>query len=167
MNPKKSIYKPGAPLLPKVIGSGFGSGYWPWGPGTAGSLVALLIWSGLSCLILDPYLKWVVLLLVIVFYVTGVWAANRLEPFWGDDPSRIVIDEMVGVWINLLVVPAGDFVYGLAAFFLFRFFDIVKPLGIKQMEAIKRGHGVMMDDVLAGIYGAIVLYVIRIAIIHS
>lgn len=109
----------------------------------------------------DPCLKWFVLLLVILFYVIGVWAANRLEPFWGNDPSRIVIDEMVGIWINLLAVPAGDLVYGMTAFLLFRFFDIVKPLGIRHMERIKRGHGVMMDDVLAGIYGFFLLYVIQ------
>lgn len=165
MKQKKSIYKPGAPLLPKIIGTGFGSGYWPWGPGTAGTLVAFLIWLGLSNLVCYSGLKWIVLLFVIIFYAAGVWAVNRLEPFWGEDPSRVVIDEMVGVWITLLAVPAGNLVYGSTAFFLFRFFDIVKPLGIRRMESIKHGHGVMMDDVLAGIYGLFVLYIIRNTII--
>ena len=159
MKLKQSVYKPGAPFLPAFIGSGFGSGYWPWGPGTAGAFVALLIWLGLSQAFGDPYVKLVTLLLVAFFYVAGVWAANRLEPFWGEDPSRVVIDEVVGVWISLLAAPAGDLAYGLAAFVLFRFFDIVKPLGVRHMETMKRGHGVMMDDVLAGIYGFMVLYV--------
>lgn len=155
-------------LLPIIIGSGFGSGYWPWGPGgpgTAGSFLAFLIWLALSCIIGDPCLKWVVLLLVFLFYVMGVWASNRLEPVWGNDPSRIVIDEMVGVWINLMAVPAGNIVYGSVAFLLFRFFDIVKPLGIRRLEAIKGGHGIMMDDVLAGIYGALVILLFRNVIV--
>lgn len=161
MKPKKSVYKPGAPFLPNLIGSGFGSGYWPWGPGTAGALLALLIWFGLSILLIDPYLKLITLLLVSVFYVAGVWASNKLEPFWGEDPSRVVIDEVVGVWISLLAAPAGSIIYGIAAFCLFRFFDIVKPMGVRHMEGMGQGHGVMMDDVLAGIYGFLVLYVVQ------
>lgn len=78
------------------------------------------------------------------------------EPYWGEDPSRVVVDEMVGVWITLLAAPAGHVWYGLAAFVLFRFFDILKPLGIRRMEKLPGGVGVMMDDVLAGVYGFIV-----------
>ena len=67
----------------------------------------------------------------------------------------------LGVWITLLAVPAGHIWYGLAAFVLFRFFDILKPLGIRRMENLPGGVGVMMDDVLAGVYGFIVLIVAR------
>ncbi len=73
----------------------------------------------------------------------------------------VVVDEMVGVWITLLAAPAGHIWYGLAAFVLFRFFDILKPLGIRRMENLPGGVGVMMDDVLAGVYGFIVLIVAR------
>ena len=165
MNPKHNTYKPGAPLLPTIIGSGFGCGYCPVAPGTAGALLAFLIWFGLSAFMGDPLLKVVTLLLVLCFFLLGVWSANRLSPYWGEDPSRVVIDEVVGTWISLLVAPAGSLWYGLAAFALFRFFDIVKPCGVRQMEAMPGGVGVMMDDVLAGIYGFMVLYIIQYIIL--
>ncbi len=158
MTAKQDTYRQGVPLLPSIVGSGFGAGFFPYAPGTAGALLAALLWYALSCVMGDPLLKLVTLLLVGVFYVLGVWAANRLSPYWGEDPSRVVIDEIVGTWVSLLVVPAGHLWYCIAAFVLFRFFDIVKPLGIRRMEAMHGGTGVMMDDVLAGIYGFLVLY---------
>ncbi len=161
MNPKHTIYKPGAPLLPALIGSGFGVGYFPFGPGTAGALLALLVWFGLSVFLGDPLLKLVTLILLCLFYVLGVWAANRLMTYWGEDPSRVVVDEMIGMWISLLAVPAGHLWYAVTAFVLFRFFDIAKPFGVRQMETIRGGAGVMMDDVLAGIYGFFILYVVQ------
>ena len=81
----------------------------------------------------------------------------------GEDPSRVVVDEMVGVWIPLLAVPDNDrwYWYVIAAFALFRIFDIVKPLGVRKMENFKGGVGVMMDDVLAGVYSFILIAVAR------
>lgn len=148
-------------FFPVFIGTGFGSGFSPFAPGTAGALLATLIWFGLSFLIPETCLLWTTTVLVSMFTVAGIWAANCLKPYWGEDPSRVVIDEMVGVWITLLAAPAGHIWYGLGAFALFRFFDILKPLGIRQMEKLPGGVGVMMDDVLAGIYGFIVLIVVR------
>ncbi len=88
---------------------------------------------------------------------------NKLESCWGEDPSRVVVDEMVGVWIPLLAVPDNDrwYWYVIAAFALFRIFDIVKPLGVRKMENFKGGVGVMMDDVLAGVYSFILIAVAR------
>lgn len=149
------------PLWAVIIGSGFGAGFWPWGPGTAGALLATAIWFGLSLIPLGGWLQPVTIALILSFYAAGVLAANKLEPYWGKDPSRIVVDEMVGVWISLLTAPAGHLGYALTAFLLFRLFDIVKPLGIRRMEQLPGGTGVMMDDVLAGAYGLIVLYIIR------
>lgn len=70
---------------------------------------------------------------------------------------------MVGVWIPLLAVPDNDYKYGyaLAAFILFRLFDIFKPLGIRRMEDFKGGVGIMMDDILSGIYSLIILFIVR------
>lgn len=164
MNDKK-ILKKGAPLVPVVIGTGFGSGFWPWGPGTAGALLAALVWYALSMLLPAGMLVAATVVLVLVFQVLGIWSANKLAPYWGEDPSRVVVDEMVGVWISLLAVPAGSIAYAVAAFVLFRFFDMVKPFGVRHMEAMGGGVGVMMDDVLAGMYGFFVLYVVRFAII--
>lgn len=144
-----------------LIGTGFGSGFSPVAPGTAGALLAALIWLFLSFFLTGLTLLWVTVALILVFTVAGVWAADRLEPVWGEDPSRVVVDEMVGVWITLLAAPAGHIGYGLAAFVLFRLFDIFKPLGIRRMESLPGGIGVMMDDILSGIYGFILLIAVR------
>lgn len=149
------------PFLPMLIGTGFGSGFSPVAPGTAGALLAFGVWYALSFLVPASVLLWLTVVLTLVFTVAGVWAANRLEQAWGEDPSRVVVDEMVGCWITLLAAPAGHLWYGLAAFGLFRLFDIWKPLGIRRMENLPGGIGVMMDDVLSGVYGFIVLIVAR------
>lgn len=148
-------------VMPVVIGTGFGAGFWPWGPGTAGALLATLIWIALSYVFTPLYLLILTFILVIVFTALGVWADNRLEPYWGEDPSRVVVDEMVGVWIALLVAMPFVWWHAWVAFLLFRFFDIVKPFGIRRMESIPGGWGVMMDDVLAGVYSAVVLFAIE------
>ena len=154
------------PFLPVLIGTGFGSGFSPVAPGTAGALLASIIWLVLYFLLPYSILLWVTAALVIIFTFAGIWAANKLETYWGEDPSRIVVDEMVGVWIPLLAVPADErwFWYVIGAFCLFRIFDIAKPLGIRQMEDLKGGVGVMMDDILAGIYSFILLIGVRWAV---
>lgn len=95
--------------------------------------------------------------LVLLFTALGIWATNKVIPFWGDDPRRVVVDEMVGVWIPLAAVPIGNLWYALAAFALFRFFDIAKPLGVRRMERLPKGIGVMADDILAGIYSLLII----------
>lgn len=150
-----------APFLPVFIGTGFGSGFWPWGPGTAGALLATLVWYALSLFVADPWMILLTVVLIGVFQCLGIWAANRLEAYWGEDPSRVVVDEMVGVWIALLAAPSANVPYAIAAFVLFRLFDIVKPFGVRHMEKMGGGVGVMMDDVLAGMYSFFVLYIVR------
>lgn len=145
------------PIIPVIIATGFGSGFSPVAPGTAGALLACLIWWALSLCLSASALMLVTAALVVVFTFAGVWSANRLEPYWGEDPSRIVVDEMVGVWIPLLAASRDNLWYALAAFVLFRFFDILKPLGIRRMEALPGGIGVMMDDILSGIYSLILI----------
>lgn len=140
-----------------IIATGFGSGFSPIGPGTAGALVATAIWIVLSYFIPFHLLLVLTGVLIAVFTLLGIWSSNVLEPIWGKDPSRIVVDEMVGVWIALLAAPENNLWYVLGAFVLFRLFDIFKPLGIRKMENLKGGLGVMMDDILAGIYSFVVL----------
>ncbi|MDR1881792.1 MAG: phosphatidylglycerophosphatase A [Prevotella sp.] len=140
-----------------IVASGFGSGFAPFAPGTAGAALATVIWIVLS-LFAPLSLLSITVALIVIFTVLGVWSANVLEPVWGKDPSRIVVDEMVGVWISLLAASAGNLYHALIAFALFRLFDIYKPLGIRKMEDLKGGWGVMMDDVLAGVYGFIILW---------
>ena len=102
--------------------------------------------------------------LIVVFTILGTWATARLEPFWGEDPSRVVVDEMVGVWIPLLL--ASDWKTALAALLLFRFFDIVKPLGIRRLDERPGAFWVMGDDIAAGIYSAIVLGAALVVVQH-
>jgi phosphatidylglycerophosphatase A len=93
----------------------------------------------------------------LLFFLLGVKSAKELENEWGHDPAKVVVDEVIGVWIAMLGVPFS--LLNLAvAFVLFRIFDIWKPLGIRQMERLPGGWGVMMDDVLAGIYSMILMH---------
>ena len=86
-------------LWPVIVGTGFGSGFSPWAPGTAGALLATLLWWGLSFLVSPVVLLWTTVVLVLLFTAAGVWAANSRGPYWGEDPTRVVVDEKVGVWI--------------------------------------------------------------------
>lgn len=157
---------PGNPrLFDVIIGTGFGSGFWPWGPGTVGALLATLIWIGLAYIFTPLYLLIITFLLVVLFTLLGIKTANGLEPYWGEDPSKVVVDEMVGVWIPLLVASPDIWWQAWLAFLLFRIFDIWKPLGIRRMEAFPGGIGVMMDDILAGVYSAVIIFVINLFVL--
>lgn len=149
------------PLLPTIIGTGFGSGFWPWGPGTAGALTGMLIWYALSFMLNSTLLFAVTLSCIVVFTIAGTWAVRRLSPFWGSDPQKVVIDEMVGVWVPLLAVPASDIWLALASFVLFRLFDILKPLGIRTLDRRKGAFYVMADDILAGAYSLIIIVAVQ------
>ena len=150
-----------AKLFHIIIASGFGSGFSTFAPGTAGALVAVIIWTVLFYVIPSNILLVVTSLLIVLFTAAGIWSADKLESEWGKDPSKVVVDEMVGVWIALLAVPVGNVWYILFAFLLFRFFDIFKPLGIRKMEQLEGGIGVMADDILAGIYSFLLLMGVR------
>jgi phosphatidylglycerophosphatase A len=127
----------------------FGIGYLPIAPGTWASLATTLAFyfTPLSTL---PSLYW--LGIAVITYGIGVPAAAACEKhFQKKDPGRCVIDEVVGQIISFSLLPrrAGFFV---AAFLLFRLFDIVKPFPIRRSESLPHGFGIMTDDVLAGIY---------------
>jgi phosphatidylglycerophosphatase A len=138
------------------IASGFGSGLSPFAPGTAGSAAALLPWL----LLRELPMVWV---LVIIFatFLLGVWASNVvIERIGISDPGVIVWDEFVGQWITLLplLLWPAHWLWMLAGFFIFRVFDVVKPWPCSWADRrVKGGFGVMLDDVLAGIYSAFAL----------
>jgi phosphatidylglycerophosphatase A len=137
-----------------LIGTGFGTGYSPVAPGTAGSLLALIL------MIVWPLSSWYWLGIMLLFLAVGVWAGGLIEKDKGEDPSLVVVDEMVGQWIALLFLPTYALkIYG-AAFLLFRLFDVWKPYPIYQSQRFKGGWGIMMDDVLAGIYANILLQLV-------
>ena len=149
-------------MFHKLIATSFGAGFSPVAPGTMGALVAVLVWYILSLCMDYSTLQWTLVGLIAVFTVLGVWSATVSERYWGEDPSKVVMDETVGEWIALLAVPAGGhWAYIVAAFVLFRFFDILKPLGVRSMEKLKGGYGIMADDILSGIYAAVVMLLVN------
>ena len=177
MNNKGNLTDERPPLLPVIVGTGLGSGFWPWGPGTAGSVLATLIWAamaywgGISGTLCGTDLQSVTFFLVIFSTITGTWATAQLQPYLGEDPSRVVIDEMAGVWIPLSLLvpfasngtPRDSWWWAVIALVLFRFFDMVKPLGIKKLDRKEGAFYVMADDLLGGIYAAITMIIIKIA----
>ena len=147
-----------------MIATGFGSGYFPKAPGTAGAIFATCIWLGLAQFLTPCHLFTATTVIIIIFTVLGVWSSGIMEIHWGKDPSKVVVDEMVGVWIPLLAVNNDNqyyLYYTLAALLLFRLFDIFKPLGIRKMEKFKGGWGIMLDDILAGVYSLLILFGIQ------
>ena len=149
------------PLFHKLIATSFGAGFSSVAPGTMGALVAILVWYILSLCMAYSTLQWTLAGLIVVFTIIGVWSATVSERYWGEDPSKVVIDETVGEWIALLAVPVVQhWAYILAAFVLFRFFDIFKPLGVRSMENLKGGYGIMADDILSGVYAAVVMLLV-------
>jgi len=134
----------------------FGIGYIGKGAGTAAAIVTALVWYGLSNIGLAGFLPALGATLIIIGF--GIWSGNVVEPLWGKDHNRVVIDEVAGMCISLLWIPATPLNI-LIGLILFRFFDILKPLFIRKLEALPGGWGVMFDDVLAGIYANIVLQV--------
>lgn len=137
--------------LSKIIATAGGIGFIGKGGGTAASVMYCIVWFVIPGF--SPV--WQILLLIVVL-LTGVWSSSVLEKLWGHDSSRIVIDEVAGMMIALLFVPV-KLEYVIISLILFRFFDILKPLGIKKMEKLPSGWGVMADDVLSGIYALIMM----------
>lgn len=127
-------------------------------PGTLGSAAACLPAVGLAMAG-----GWVLEAATLIACIVGVKAANVYEAYSGEkDASEIVIDELAGQWIALLVVPL-DWRWWVAAFLMFRVFDVAKPGPVKMAEALPGGIGVMADDIVAGVMAAACLIVMQLA----
>jgi phosphatidylglycerophosphatase A len=136
------------------IAEGAYSGKSPFAPGTAGTLVGVLLYFGLKNVGFLPYI-----ILTCLVCVVGTWAAGRAEVLLAkrDSPS-IVIDEIAGYLISMFLVPVG-WGYIAAGFFLFRVFDVVKPWPLYDLQEVHGGLGVMLDDIGAGVYTNILLQI--------
>ena len=148
-------------LLARLIGTWFYLGYFPKGPGTAGSLGALLVGIPLAL-----YLEWpaaAFALLALALLGPAIWAADRMAREGGSkDPQIVVVDEVVGQWIALAGAPLLNWQYILGAFVLFRLFDIWKPWPVSWADrSIAGGLGVMADDMLAGLLAGLLLVLAR------
>ncbi len=140
------------------IAFGLGAGASPYAPGTMGTLLAVpLVWlmSGM------PVIGY--LLVTFLLYAAGVWVSARTSNDMGvHDHSGIVIDEMVGYLITMILVPVNIWTVTVG-FLVFRFFDIVKPWPIRWLDKrVKGGTGIMIDDVLAGIFSLVVLQLLLV-----
>ncbi len=141
------------PFAARIIATGLFTGYFPIAPGTAGSALGLAIFfiSGVG----STY--FFIPLIILTFFI-GVITSSILEKSLGSDPSVVVIDEIVGMWISLLFLPS-NLIIMISAFLLFRIFDIVKPFPCRKAETLKLGWGIMVDDVIAGIYANLLLQI--------
>lgn len=150
--------------LHKAIVTVLGLGYAPKAPGTFGTLGAFLFiaafhYSGFG------WMDWYGLTFIAFLTPLGIYSTNKVIVDWNEqDPSRVVLDEFVGFLITMLFVPISlkSLIIG---FILFRFFDIKKPLGVRYLDTnLKAGMGVMLDDVLAGIYACGFLHILLLMI---
>jgi phosphatidylglycerophosphatase A len=143
-----------------MLATWFGCGFAPKAPGTVGSLAALLI----AILIHAGYGSGRITFLVLAALLTvpGIWAAGvtarreRLE-----DPGIVVVDEVIGQWITIAGASTLNWKSWIAAFVLFRALDIWKPPPARQLERLPGGYGIIADDVMAGIYGALAIFVLE------
>lgn len=139
-----------------MIASVFYIGYLPVAHGTLGSLASLVLYYFICH---DAVIMAAVILIVIIL---GFMTAGRVEKMFGEkDPGEIVIDEFAGMLISLYRLPP-TMGYVVTGFLLFRFFDIVKPKPIQNLEKIKGSMGIMSDDIIAGVYANMILQVVYI-----
>ncbi len=141
----------------RMIASGLGSGYSPNAPGTAGSLLAILL--GIP-LMLGPV--WALPLAVLLAIVLGLWSIPRAGGT--EDPGWVVIDEFAGQWITMLALSHVSALGLLAAFALFRLLDITKPGPVGWADRQHGAMGVMLDDVIAGALAAGILWSVNLLI---
>ncbi|HNX23339.1 MAG TPA: phosphatidylglycerophosphatase A [Spirochaetota bacterium] len=139
----------------------FYSGYSPIAPGTAGTLVATALYI-LENLIFSETDSSSLNLFNLVFIILIIYPSIKLgdaaEKFYkSKDPQHVVLDEMLGYWIGVLFIPFS-FTYAVIAFILFRIFDIIKPFPARSLESLTGGLGIMMDDIIAGLYTLAVMH---------
>lgn len=141
-------------LLKHIATLGF-IGYLPFAPGTFGSLFAFALFILLKP---PPFIHILILLFIIPI---GVLSSHHAERLLNDrDSKHIVIDEFCGYLFSVLFIPFST-VSALIAFFLFRFFDILKPFPIRKIDSISGGKGIMADDIVAALYTNLILQIWR------
>lgn len=143
------------------LATGFGSGYSPIMPGTMGTIVAVILFLFAS---MNIFVFYAALLLLLIISVPLSGAAEKI--IGKKDPGSVVIDEIVGYFVAMVGLPIawghtfGNYKYIILGFVIFRIFDIAKPWPIKQLQVLKGGWGIVIDDVVAGIFTRIILQLI-------
>ncbi|MBL8215358.1 MAG: phosphatidylglycerophosphatase A [Bryobacterales bacterium] len=148
--------KTDAPPLATLLGTWFGCGFWPKGPGTAGSLGAFVV---LPVWIHEGWSPLWLLALAALMTPAAIWAAGKVSQALGvKDAQIVVIDEVIGQWITLAGASSINWMTAIGALALFRLFDITKPWPVRALERLPGGTGIVADDIMAGVYGALVLF---------
>ncbi len=139
-----------------LLATGFGSGLSPWVPGTMGSLASIPFWWLMTCLPLPLYY-----LLVLLGISVGIYLCHRTAKDMGvHDHGSIVWDEFIGMWITLMTIPAHNWQWVTAGFLVFRLLDMWKPWPIRWFDRnVPGGMGIMVDDIVAGVFAAAILYI--------
>jgi phosphatidylglycerophosphatase A len=147
-----------------LVGTFFGAGLLKPGPGTYGSIAAVLLWYAAAHL-LHPariFLAIGTAVAAVIATLIGIPAATIVARESGhEDPGHVVIDEVAGQLIALIAIPA-DWRHAALSLILFRFFDILKPPPIRQFERLPAGTGIMLDDVAAGLFALAVAQLARL-----
>jgi len=144
--------------LKLALGTLFGIGRLPFAPGTWGSLVTLPV-----VFLIGGSAGFYAIMVFIIFSGTlSLWCAPAAEKKFGEDPSQFILDELTGQSIVFLLAdftaaPIQLFMVLLSGFILFRFFDIIKPLGINALQKLPGKFGILADDILAGFYALVIL----------
>jgi phosphatidylglycerophosphatase A len=144
-------------VLARLIATWFYCGYAPKAPGTAGSLAAIVMAWPLHVYAGVPAPAFAAFAIAVA--IPGIWAASvAARDLGNEDPQIVVVDEVVGQWMTLAGATTLNWKSWLLAFALFRLFDIWKPAPVRQLERLHGGLGIVADDAMAGVYGALVLF---------
>jgi phosphatidylglycerophosphatase A len=147
-----------------ALGTFFGAGLLKPGPGTYGSIAAVLLWFGAARLLHPAPVTLAIgtAIAALVATLIGIPAATIVARESGrEDPGHVVIDEVAGQLIALIAIPA-DWQHAAVSLLLFRIFDILKPPPIRQLERLPGGTGIMLDDVAAGVFALIVAQILHV-----
>jgi len=141
--------------IKEFIFTAFYAGYSPVAPGTAGTLVAMALYI-LENLIFSEqdqaFLNMINFIFVLLIIYPSIKLGDAAEKFYkSKDPQQVVLDEVLGYWIAILFIPFS-FTFAVMAFVLFRIFDIIKPFPASSLESLTGGLGIMIDDIIAGLY---------------
>lgn len=141
--------------LHKLVSTSLGIGYIGKGGGTVAAVAVCLCLYAVQSAGGGQLVGWLPMVSLLLTLL-GTWSASEVEPHWGKDDKKVVIDEVAGMCVSLLFIPVTPSTL-IAGLLLFRFFDIAKPLYIRKLENVRGGLGVMLDDVAAGVYANIIL----------
>jgi phosphatidylglycerophosphatase A len=152
--------RPGAAVWVAIVG---GLGYVPIGPGSAGAAAGAVLVVALGWLpIATPWVSALVATAAVVVFVAGVRAATEAELYFGrKDPGAVVVDEVVGQMIALVAAPRPGVEGLVAAYLIFRAFDVIKPFPARRLEHLPGGWGIMLDDVAAGLWSLAAFTMVR------